>query len=588
MWSGNFINKLLILAMLVSISLGINHASGSDDNRLRIGASRTVDSMIDFVYSGAELLRFDFAWVEIEVEDDLYIWEDTRLDTRIQYGENYGFMVVPCVRTGMSWASGFPDPPEIQYPSHVPLDLQDEWNEDYGYSETYYDFISTLVEHYIDHFDYIIIENEIGGPRMWIGEASEYLLLLATAYKAAHDVKPDIKVLSDGTASSVWGLMIARKMLDSGEYSDEEIYEFAEGYYEKHPDFIPMEPELFAYYLVNNDQFLDQKEFIDEELSNLNGIVDIFNYHFCESYWYIPDVINYITEFFSEHGVEVDYLVNDELGERIVVESMSEDDENEFACLVTKNIAETFASGSPHAYWFPFNEQDLEHDKFGIMDDFGEERPSTSTFKFLCEFFSLGYSYDYRDYVADSDVLKTSFKNIAVDDVDFEILWWNDGGHGPGSDSISLLFPENAEDVEIYDFLGDLMDKQSNDGILEMSVSEKPVFLKWNLSSLGTGEPETPPAQAVPGLYPNFPNPFNPVTTIPFVLDDPAEHLFIAIYNVSGKLVKTLADGPYTNGEHRVIWNGETETGRDAASGVYLCKLTAGEISSSMKLVLIK
>lgn len=71
-------------------------------------------------------------------------------------------------------------------------------------------------------------------------------------------------------------------------------------------------------------------------------------------------------------------------------------------------------------------------------------------------------------------------------------------------------------------------------------------------------------------LSPNFPNPFNPSTTIVFYLPE-SERVTLKIYDLIGREVETLVEGSVPAGEHRLDWNA---TG--LASGVYLCRLTAG------------
>lgn len=87
------------------------------------------------------------------------------------------------------------------------------------------------------------------------------------------------------------------------------------------------------------------------------------------------------------------------------------------------------------------------------------------------------------------------------------------------------------------------------------------------------------------------PNPFNPTTTISFV--NPAEgHVRVAVYDVAGRLVRVLAEGPIGSGRASVVWDGRDARGRQLASGVYFARLEgqAGErpLSGAGKLVLLK
>ncbi len=85
----------------------------------------------------------------------------------------------------------------------------------------------------------------------------------------------------------------------------------------------------------------------------------------------------------------------------------------------------------------------------------------------------------------------------------------------------------------------------------------------------------------------NYPNPFNPSTTVSFSLASP-ERVTLIIYNTLGQQIKVLADAQYEPGSHQLTWDGRTEDGRAAASGVYFYRLVAGEYIESRKMVLLK
>jgi len=85
----------------------------------------------------------------------------------------------------------------------------------------------------------------------------------------------------------------------------------------------------------------------------------------------------------------------------------------------------------------------------------------------------------------------------------------------------------------------------------------------------------------------NFPNPFNPSTTIKLNLPRAGE-VSLKIFNVRGELVRTLVDGQMTAGEHSIIWDGKSDAGNQAASGVYFYETRAnGEVEIN-KMALVK
>ncbi len=88
-------------------------------------------------------------------------------------------------------------------------------------------------------------------------------------------------------------------------------------------------------------------------------------------------------------------------------------------------------------------------------------------------------------------------------------------------------------------------------------------------------------------LHPNHPNPFNAGTVIDFELSQPGE-AELAVFNLSGQRVATLAAGPRAPGRHRGVWDGRDAAGRALASGVYLCQLRVGSQVHVRKLLMVR
>ncbi|MCP4544893.1 MAG: T9SS type A sorting domain-containing protein [bacterium] len=105
------------------------------------------------------------------------------------------------------------------------------------------------------------------------------------------------------------------------------------------------------------------------------------------------------------------------------------------------------------------------------------------------------------------------------------------------------------------------------------------------MSTIITGVDDNP--VAVTALSGNYPNPFNPTTTISFSLaaDGPVR---LNIYDTRGRLVRKLITDTMTSGPHSVVWNGSTESGERAGSGIYFARLSATGLDLSRKLVLVK
>ena len=128
------------------------------------------------------------------------------------------------------------------------------------------------------------------------------------------------------------------------------------------------------------------------------------------------------------------------------------------------------------------------------------------------------------------------------------------------------------------------------------NTSEKDVLVQSNKSA----------------LLGNYPNPFNPETTIKFRIVDCHASLAmieppnpiplssgegrgeglttvkIDIFNIKGQKVRSLVNGDYPSGEHSVIWNGTDDHNSPVTSGIYFYKITAGDFSTTKKMLLMK
>ena len=83
-------------------------------------------------------------------------------------------------------------------------------------------------------------------------------------------------------------------------------------------------------------------------------------------------------------------------------------------------------------------------------------------------------------------------------------------------------------------------------------------------------------------LYPNYPNPFNPSTTIGFELRS-AGRVTLKLYDAEGRLAATLAEGTMAAGVHTLRFDGSS-----LASGMYFYRLTAGNFSEVRKMLLLR
>ncbi|MDY0150666.1 MAG: choice-of-anchor J domain-containing protein [Candidatus Cloacimonas sp.] len=88
-------------------------------------------------------------------------------------------------------------------------------------------------------------------------------------------------------------------------------------------------------------------------------------------------------------------------------------------------------------------------------------------------------------------------------------------------------------------------------------------------------------------LYRNYPNPFNPETTIRYSIAEPAQVL-VEVFNMKGQRVRTLVNEHKMMGEYYAVWNGKDDRGASVSSGVYYYKLSSGRFCATQKMILMK
>ena len=104
--------------------------------------------------------------------------------------------------------------------------------------------------------------------------------------------------------------------------------------------------------------------------------------------------------------------------------------------------------------------------------------------------------------------------------------------------------------------------------------------------------PTQPLASAETALLPNYPNPFNPETWIPYQLSTDSEAT-ITIYDTQGVIVRRIplgfqSAGFYTSRSRAAYWDGRNNVGEHVASGVYFYQLEAGNVSLLRKMFILK
>ena len=86
----------------------------------------------------------------------------------------------------------------------------------------------------------------------------------------------------------------------------------------------------------------------------------------------------------------------------------------------------------------------------------------------------------------------------------------------------------------------------------------------------------------------NFPNPFNPETVVPFIVQAPAQHVRLSVYNSAGQLVRELLNKQMTPGAYEVLWDGRNAAGSPVGSGVYLYQMQVEGAVQVRRMTLLK
>jgi len=145
------------------------------------------------------------------------------------------------------------------------------------------------------------------------------------------------------------------------------------------------------------------------------------------------------------------------------------------------------------------------------------------------------------------------------------------------------LLVATALDSTVYDLKIQFEDNEENS--TEMII--KPAFVVGDFSATSISEQEIMHNYlADQYVISNYPNPFNPTTTIALSISEESG-VELSIYNLKGQKIKTLLNDRILAGEHSIIWNGEDDSGKIVSSGVYLYKLNVNNRIEAVKKCLL-
>jgi carboxypeptidase T len=210
-----------------------------------------------------------------------------------------------------------------------------------------------------------------------------------------------------------------------------------------------------------------------------------------------------------------------------------------------------------------------------------------------------------------TSLLSPVYDLTGAQEVNFSYWRWysNDQGSSPGEDYWDVMVSNDGGEswlsLEHTNVSSNAWEAQSF-SLLDHFASAGQVQLKFVASDEGSGSivegavddfniaglfDVTGPGGELPPFRVNlerpFPNPFNPKTTIHFTLGEPG-FVSLGVFDVAGRMVRSLLSSELSAGEHGLSWNGRDALGRPAASGTYFIRLRAEGRELSRRVVLLK
>jgi photosystem II stability/assembly factor-like uncharacterized protein len=204
-------------------------------------------------------------------------------------------------------------------------------------------------------------------------------------------------------------------------------------------------------------------------------------------------------------------------------------------------------------------------------------------------FLNANYGFVVGDY---SKVLKTtdggtSWNTITAGDLNHDILMF-DENHGylvgtPGA--IRMTTNGGASwTVDYANYPAALFRIYSPNPTIAFVCGSQGLLLKKDIATGIHGRQFLPKEFDVSQ---NFPNPFNPITTINYQIPK-SSNVELSIYNINGQKVRALVNSWMESGKHNVSWDGKNDKGVKVTSGVYFYYFDAGEFSEVRKMILVK
>lgn len=454
-------------SLLQSVS-GKNHlgqvkTSGnpSKDYQMSIVYTKNPASQIQDL--NAHWARLQVRWDQLEPKQGEYKWEE--LDNYVKEASKAKIGLSLIIYTGQGKWSTICDPKiaPLNKKTHCPpSDLSSTWNDQYGYSQSYYTFINDLAKRYKGKIDEYIIHNEVNTLRFWHGTPEQYLELRKTGYKAIHDADSKAIVIDNSLASPVWGAAITKELLDEGK--DQEAVDFYNRYFYRAQGFTKVSSRQdIMNAAAKNDEWTRAIDFANKVFTE--PTFDWAGFHFYDPQPCFLEVVSFIKEQMQKNGYEKPIAMTEGGFSDNTTTFDDPAAEQKVAEDLVKMQVSGFANGLTMFAWLPVQEGMLNEDNSqklkGLFSKEGQINPAGTVWAYLNNLI-----------VKDVSIKDQSKGGINI----YAITNHQENTYVVWSDSLKKIsastIGKNTFDVV------DIFGKTLKEGVSSYDVSGEPVYLK--------------------------------------------------------------------------------------------------------------
>lgn len=180
-------------------------------------------------------------------------------------------------------------------------------------------------------------------------------------------------------------------------------------------------------------------------------------------------------------------------------------------------------------------------------------------------------------------------RNYALEFADDRPLWMTvspETAHVPPGGSLDLVATLNAAELAGGDYAAQIIIR-SNDPLNPVVPVSVSLHVEGGAAAVAMTAAATIEVPTRYALHPNYPNPFNPTTRIPYDLPR-AGDVHLVVYDVQGKVVTELLNESRPAGRHEMVWDGRNSSHEPVASGVYFYRFVTADFVQTRKMVLLK